>query len=194
MRLQTCLESNAKLKYFDFLMKDSTTTVGTAVEWIDQYVTRPYNFIAVVERYSESLVVLKYLLHLEWSDLVVLPAKQSGTWFLRSTHCVPLIPPFTTPEVEEYIYTDFVQDNYDYMLYAVANRSLDRTIEALGRERVQEGVRYLNHLQHLAESECLEDARFPCSTNGTDQLEASWESCYAEDCGCGYTCVDRVLA
>ena len=193
-----------------------TTRCNEIVAWMDRYVMSQYDFIAVVERMPESLVVLKYLLGMEWQDLVVLPAKQSGTWYLgegersksqqlrhhdhhhhhRSSklHCVPLIKPYTTPPVDEYIATHFVQDNWDYYLYAAANRSLDRTIDSLGRSRVEQGVQQLQQLQHLAETKCLSQAIFPCSPNGTVQLQASYTNCYAEDCGCGNACVDKVLS
>lgn len=184
----------------------NNATEDEIVAWIDRYVMSQYDFLAVVERLPESLVVLKNLLDIEWQDLVVLPAKQSGTWFLghgaggRSSssknvlQCVPLIKPFTTPAVDEYIATDFVDQNWDYYLYAAANRSLDRTIDFLGRSRVEQGVLHLQKLQQLAEEECLlQHAHFPCSANGTEQLEASYTSCYAEDCGCGHACVDEVL-
>jgi hypothetical protein len=196
----------------------TTTTPQEIVDWMDRYVMSQYNFMAVVERMPESLVVLKYLLGIEWHDLVVLPAKQSGTWFVgggsgnssaaaaaaasasasatdRKTgpRCVPLIKPFTTPQVDEYLAHDFVEGNWDYYLYAAANRSLDRTIDALGRSRVQEGVQILQQLQHIAQAECLPQATFPCSPNGTVQLEAAAQSCYAEDCGCAHACVDQVL-
>lgn len=178
----------------------SNTTESTRSEilqWMSDYLVKQYNFMAVVERLDESLVVLKHLLRVEWQDLIVLSSKQSGSYFPGDssdpTRCVLLQSPFTTPAVDDYITTEFHKDNWDYYLYAAANRSLDRAIQTLGSQKVEEEVRYLRALRHLAEKTCLSQAKFPCTSDGYQQVEASAESCYAEDCGCGYQCVDRVL-
>jgi hypothetical protein len=64
------------------------------------------------------------------------------------------------------------------------NRSLDLTIELLGRERVESGVREFQHLQALAQERCLLKAVFPCTANGT--LQDGWQKdCYHKDWGCG---------
>ena len=96
-------------------------------------------------------------------------------------------------QIDEYLRTDFVQNNLDYTLYKIVNMSLDKTIEALGKDRVDKTVRQLRSLRKQVESKCLEKTIFPCSQNGTHQLEASSQNCYWFDSGCGYPCVDQVL-
>lgn len=211
---------------------DTATTAeeeAVIVDWMDRYVMSQYNFMAVEERMSESMVVLKYLLGVDWQDVVVLlPSQQSSSsssgstwWFLDNRHnspssstrttprCVPsaIQRPFTTtpPVIDEYLASSastgggggFVEQgrgNWDFYLYAAANRSLDRTIDALGRPRIEQGVQHLKRLQTVAKDKCLSRAYFPCSPNGTVQIEASVQSCYAEHLGCGYSCVHAVLA
>lgn len=82
-----------------------------------------YNCMAVVERMDESLPVLQLLLGLQDFDMMVLKAKQSGTWFIGGHEggCVRLISPFSTPAVDEFIATNFTRDNFDQFLHAVAN-------------------------------------------------------------------------
>jgi hypothetical protein len=73
------------------------------------------------------------------------------------------------------------------------NNSLDMTIDALGRERVEKELKKHRMLQKMAEEHCQAVAAFPCSHEGTPQAKASIESCYEEDCGCGYKCVQDVM-
>jgi hypothetical protein len=166
-----------------------------ASNFIDRQLLARHSFAAVVERMDESLVVMKLLFDLDDGDIVVLASKKSGGYDDgKSKHgCVMVQKAFTTPEVDEFIRTNFTQDNYDYLLYAAVNRSLDLTIDALGRERVQEQVRKYRTLKHLAETSCQDEVVFPCSDDGTRQIEASLDSCYWNDAGCGHSCVDRVI-
>jgi hypothetical protein len=88
--------------------------------------------------------------------------------------------------------TTYRKNNPDYLLYAAVNRSLDLTIDLLGRGRVEKGVRQLHNMQALAQEKCLSKAIFPCSANGTWQPGYK-EDCYEKDFGCGYRCLDAVL-
>jgi hypothetical protein len=174
--------------------KNNKTTLQF-VQIIKEEIIDAFDFIAVVERMDESLVVMKLLFDLDDKDMIVLSAKSSGGYDdgLFREKCFLIQKAFTTPEVDEYLATKFKVDNADYLLYAAANRSLDLTIDALGRKRVEEHVRKHRMLQKLAEEQCLAHAVFPCSANGTRQMELSALDCYEGESGCGYRCVDRVI-
>jgi hypothetical protein len=168
-----------------------------AFEYIQEQVLQWYDFIAVVERWEESMVVMKLLLNedLEYADLVVLKAKGSGSWShpkLDRSECLYVPKSTTSPDIEEYLQTTYRQNNPDYLLYAAVNRSLDLTIDLLGRQLVEDGVRQFLKLQALAQEKCLATAIFPCHANGTFQPGFE-EDCYGEDWGCGHRCVDKVL-
>jgi hypothetical protein len=138
---------------------------------------------------------MKPLFDLDDKDMIVLSAKTSGGYDDGEyKKCFLIQKPFTTPEVDEYLATDFKVNNADYLMYAAANRSLDLTIDALGRKRVEESVRKHRVLQKLAEEQCLAQAVFPCSSaNGTKNGRLSKLDCYGQDSGCAYPCVDRVI-
>jgi hypothetical protein len=166
------------------------------VHIIKKEIFKAFDFIALVERMDESLVVMKLLFDLEARDMIVLSAKTSGGYDDGQSQkkCFFIQKAFTTPEVDEYLADEFKVDNADYLLYAAANRSLDLTIDALGRKRVEEHVRQHRVLQKLAEEHCLAQAVFPCSANGTRQTKLSALDCYqGDDSGCGYRCVDRII-
>jgi hypothetical protein len=164
------------------------------ISFLQTHLYDQYNFMAVVERMDESLAVLQLILGLQDFDMIVLKAKQSGTWYMggRQGGCVQLIPPFSTRTVAEFLATNFTRDNLDQLLHAVANRSLDLTIDVLGRAKVERLVQRHVKLQRLVQDKCWTVAKFPCSPNGTIQFDLAGEDCYTSDVGCGFKCVDRV--
>jgi hypothetical protein len=164
-----------------------------ALRTIQRNIIDSYDFIVVIERMEESLVAMKLLFDLEHRDLIVLSAKQSGGYSDWQGKC-PIIPKhLPNPEVDHYMSTQFTYGNYDYLMYAAVNRSLDLTIEKLGRPRFEQELATHRHLQKLAEEQCQPVAAFPCSSEGVSQLEAAEESCFQGDQGCGHQCVQDVL-
>jgi hypothetical protein len=172
----------------------------TAIKQNVAQVMNGYNFIAVVERMDESLVALQLLLGLDVTDILYLsPAKEMGSYDRRSMkdgsrrrqwRCVRLALFNRTQELDAYFEsTEWFAKNYgDYLLYAAANMSLDRTILDLGLVRFSRALVEYRALKRTAMETCRTLAIFPCSSNGTDQYEASRKSCYTEDEGCGYPC------
>ena len=142
-----------------------------------------YHFIAISERMDESLVAMKMLFGLHHQDLIVLPSKVG----YDSHTCRHVEKIQVSRELEYFVQANFTVDNIDYLLYEAANLSLDKTIERLGRDRFEVELKEHRRLQGLAEAECIMQ-ELPCSKNGTLKNE-----CYADDSGCGYPCVDRVL-
>ena len=167
-----------------------------------------YDFVAVLERWEESIAVMQLLLDLEDEDMIILSSKSAGswTWNLREPQmnevrhsssqdagCVFIPEPKRSSKVEQYLSTNFTLENADFLLHAAANRSLDLTINAIGRDRVEYQVNKLRKLQTLVETHCLDSTEFPCSSNGTLRSESKLD-CYWRDLGCGHTCVDTILA
>jgi hypothetical protein len=159
---------------------------------VQEQVLQFYDFVAVTERWEESMVVLKYLLNIEYSDLIVLKAKESGGYAKKGRNCRYVPKATSSSSAQLYLETAYRQNNPDYLLYAAVNRSLDLTIAKLGWQRIEEGVRELRRMQSLAEEKCLKEAIFPCSSEGKWQKKHR-ENCYENDQGCGYRCVDEVL-
>jgi len=161
---------------------------------------------------------MKLLWNLDYGDLIVLSAKQSGAYDDgRYNNTCYLIQPSgwnqqqdheheqnqskrqgklqkVYKHLDEYIASEYRAINLDYLLYDIVNASLDRTIALLGRDNVDRTERQLRVLRKWVESQCQREAIFPCSSNGTRQVEESSKNCYWYDSGCGFACVDRVLA
>jgi len=167
-------------------------TISQVIEVIRE-IMDAYHFIGLSERMDESLVVLKLILELEHEDIVTLFAsKQAGGFFREGSRCNPIVKGDIFPEVIHYMANDFQIQNYDYFLYAVANRSLDLTIEELGRERVDKEVQKLKMMRQLATDRCKSIAAFPCTKAGPLNILAK-KSCYNKDWGCGHECVHQTL-
>jgi hypothetical protein len=176
-------------------------------DWIHQSVFQTYNFVAIMERWHESMVVLQMLLNLKESDTIITMAtKSSGAYsrdWLRSTpsggqECFRIPKPPRTwteyPVIDTYLQNDyFVQGNLDFLLYEMANKSLDDTIDMLGRARVEWNVRRHKWLSTYITKRCISETINPCSSTGKYQAEAE-HNCYEKDFGCGRHCVDRVAA
>jgi hypothetical protein len=102
---------------------------------------------------------------------------------------------FLTKENRDFLLSpNYVTGHADFLLYAAADVSLDRTIHALGANVVQERAMLIQQLQLLAEERCRSKVIFPCSPDkGVLQIELAKSNCYSNDAGCGYPCVNQVV-
>lgn len=66
-----------------------------------------------------------------------------------------------------------------FLLHEAANKSLDLTIQSIGREVFDKAMLEHRYLMSLVESECTKDrVVFPCSKDGVLQKEEAEKSCY----------------
>lgn len=171
--------------------------------YITPQVMNAYDFIAVTERFEESVVVFKLLTHLEFGDLMVLTSKGSGGYSRDWTEenwkeygpCfyIPTqVDKALSPAVQEYLKTNFTQGNGDFLLYDIVNRSLDMTIDSIGLEYFQTQLGEYRHMRDFVQAACQKHAIFPCTSTGVYQPEYK-TNCYWKDQGCGYQCVDHAV-
>jgi len=152
-----------------------------------------YDFIGLIERQEESLLVLKFLLGLQMEDILFLSSKQSGGFDDKGMKSIKNNKP--SPVVRKYLNTRFKQQNMlDYQLYNAANRSLDATIEFLGLSFQEELVRFRKAIL-MVNHHCAGKAVFPYNVQtGADQRKEAKKNCYWNDNGCGYPCIDEFVA
>lgn len=152
-----------------------------------------FDFIGITERLDESLVVLQLLLGLETGDLLYIDSKMSGSFeFIPKTHqCHYITPKFTTSEWRKYLSSDEWEKytKADTLFYQAANKSLDLTIDALGRNVVDRNIQKLQFAQALAQERCG-DVGAACNEDG--ELQQPHANCLYQDAGCGYQCLDQV--
>jgi hypothetical protein len=172
------------------------SVASTEPEQIVREILQQYSFLLVVEQMEASLVVLAWLTNLPLSDVVIMTAKSSGSWYAAGgRRCVSLVKPEKTPAIDSYWKTTGKRRHHtDRLLHAAARLSLHRTIlEGMGARHFQEQLQKLRALQTFVIDECGEvmNGSAPCSPNGVHQPEISRDACYLRDFGCGHRCVDQ---
>ena len=157
-----------------------------------------YNFLMVSERMDESLVVLALLTGLDLKDVMVTSSK-SGKFSLqpvgkRRGQCVYLNKARFTPAVNEFLASNEWRAMHyaDYVMFEAVNKSLDLTIERLGRERFYQSLAEFKRLKQRVETDCTADQLDSGCT--ADGLRTHNETCYYQDMGCGHLCLDEVLS
>lgn len=164
-------------------------------------IMRGYDFIAITERMDESLVVLKMILRLKISDILYIKAKSSGGFDDGAFNgtCTFIVPSFVSPGMKNFFKTDeyLNRTEGDWMLYRAASKSLDMTIDRLGREQVEQHVLEFRAAQKMANDRCSLGIRYPCTQGGVRAPYNTHNAPEAHDClwldsACGYECLDRI--
>eukprot|EP00931_Biecheleriopsis_adriatica_P022945 TRINITY_DN14612_c0_g1_i1.p1 TRINITY_DN14612_c0_g1~~TRINITY_DN14612_c0_g1_i1.p1 ORF type:complete len:272 (+),score=4.13 TRINITY_DN14612_c0_g1_i1:494-1309(+) len=150
-----------------------------------------YDFIGVTERMQESMVVLKHILGLpSLCDVLYLSAKNSSGPPHKDNkgfEFIPHVPFHQQPtEVQQFVASPKNRRKMlpDSRLYAAANAALDRWIHELGTDVVSQQVIQFNEL--------LSKARIQCA--GATSLTSDTATCYWNDNGCAYPCLDDICA
>lgn len=185
------------------------------VTQISNKIMNEYDFIGVTERLDESLVCLMMIAHLNMADIMFLSSKISGmkrTDRNDGNECIG--KSFISPFMKEYFANETWKDyiHHDLALYKAVNRSLDLTIDALGREEVEANLAVYKRAQALAKERCsaqagvVEDeecvaenitvAKKKEITIGHDPIKHKRgqmeNGCITGDVGCGFECLDEV--
>eukprot|EP00977_Amphora_coffeiformis_P013617 scaffold3608_cov183-Amphora_coffeaeformis.AAC.4 len=162
-----------------------------------------YDFVAVTDRMDESLVAMALLMGVPVSDVVVSSSKVAGRQYQfvhlpgNEFKCILTVSSYIQPGVKKFLESDkWKAPNWgDYLLHKAASLSLDRTIEAIGRERFDMALLEYRRLREMEQVYCAPHVKFPCSDEGIPQPDVSKESCYLPffDFGCGYKCIDDIV-
>jgi hypothetical protein len=158
-----------------------------------------FDFIGTTERMDESIVVMSMLLGIPVSDVMYLKAKGHGGYDDGGGRpemgkiCTYIWPSFKSTGMTQFLESEEWKNisYWDRVLYDAADRSLDLTIDRLGRDKVAANVALFKNLQERAHATCLETTTFPCSEGGAYSRETD---CLWNDSGCGCACLDEVAA
>jgi hypothetical protein len=152
------------------------------------------NFIAVTERMDDSLVVLSMLLNVSLADVLYLKSNKAAGDFsrhARKRQCNYILPAFVSSGMRDYFRSQTWQDliYWDHLIHQVANRSLDLTIDSLGRSLFEAKKKQFIKAKQLAQEMCSSRVLFPCSSAGVFKPKVK---CLFLDAGCGHDCLDEV--
>lgn len=158
-------------------------------------VLNEFNFIGITERMDESAVVLMMLLNLKLADILYLNAKVNGGLDGGGgpNGCTVIAQNFISEEMQVFFESNFWKDRirYDLKLYNAVNKSLDMTIDALGRKKFEENLALFLHAKKVVATKCLQTAKFPCDEYG-HKRQPNETDCLWKDSGCGTQCLDQV--
>jgi hypothetical protein len=151
---------------------------------------------------DESLVALSMVMGVEVEDVLTNDARVAGSGYayrkdLKGEHCYRMQRSFRSDRVKRFLESDeWRARNYgDYLLHAAAIQSLDLTIERLGRVAFETRLVEYHRLKRKARNVCANATILPCSAKGVPQKRRlSKRNCYGDDGGCGYACIDEMLA
>lgn len=153
-----------------------------------------YDFVGVTERMDESLVVLSMLLNLELSDVLYLSAKGSGSFDGAGLdECQYIVPAFVSPGMRDFFANDEQWEMLtrgDALLHRAARRSLDLTIDALGRDAFEVKLAEYKRLKGLVEERCAGKVTLPCDAGGRRNEP---NGCVWMDSACGGGCIDDAV-
>ena len=162
-----------------------------------QDIVESYDFLVLVERMDDSLVLLSMILDVPIDQVLVSSgSKVAGkNYFLRFQRCFQLIKSRMTPRLENYFASDrWIASNYgDYLLHRTIHHCLDLTVKALGKRTFRRRMSRYRELKELEKKYCADAPVYPCSDTGVPQDRRSKWSCYDEDFGCGYHCMDNMV-
>lgn len=156
-----------------------------------------HDFIAVTERFDESMVVLHMLFDVPLGNMLYLKAKKNGGYDGGGSKegCVFIQPSNPLPQpISDYLKSPEWTEGvvwWDDLLYRTVNASLDATIDRLGRSAFEQRLSQYQHAQRVVRDQCSDTAIFPCSETGEHRKPAD-TNCLHIDQGCGYPCIDEV--
>ena len=175
--------------------EEDTTKNTTLLPDIIESILKDYDFVAVAERMDESAVVLSMLLNVSLADVLYLSSKASTAGHFDTFRgiCSYIVPSFVSPGMQTYFASPVHAQRTlgDRLVYAAAEASLDRTIDALGRSAFAERLQTFRHAQQIVQEQCAPRTRFPCAADGDGRRRAATH-CLWKDAGCGLKCLDQV--
>jgi Galactose-3-O-sulfotransferase len=182
--------------YYKHFLYTRTNVTGSNQTIINN-ILNEYDFIGITERMEESAVVLMMLLNLKLADILYLRAKTNGGYddgggFGDNNKTCTFIQPSILSTGMKKFFQSIEWKNqiqFDQKLYNAVNKSLDLTIESLGKEEFQKNLIKFRYALQMVESNCRNITIFPCDNTGTyhNTTDCKWT-----DSACGMKCIDDV--
>jgi len=151
---------------------------------------RQFDYVGISNRFDESMLVLKHLLGLSYSEILYLSAKNSSNPIpsgkqdiLKHNSIHRHLPLSEEPtEVQHLLSSEAWKEHNRFSLnfFTLANEKLDEHIAAIGNDVFAIKLAEYRSLLAKAHAEC-----------GTLSDPVHME-CYLNDHGCGYKCLDAV--
>jgi Sulfotransferase family len=179
--------------YLQVLSTERTVIFDSQAPALINKLLYEYDFIGVTERMDETAVALMMLLNVDMGSILYLNAKGNGGYddggFMGQ--CFYIEPSHISRGMQKFFEHPQWKAavKWDELLYRAANRSLDLTIDRLGRASFEKNLTKFRNAQAVAHERCLPREVFPCTSTGIKNRN---KSCLWKDSGCGSDCLDEV--
>ena len=173
--------------------KVEMSVVDDPIEEVVNRIMNDYDFIGLVERFDESLVVMRILLGLDAADILYIRSKDarlSKDGMSYDHICRPIASYEVSSEIKNYLKSEewLRTQRGDLALYEAVSNRLDATIDnVIGRDVFDAAMAQHMSLLELARNQC-DMVIFPCQGGNAQFL--SHRECYLHDSGCGFWCLD----
>ena len=171
---------------------NSMTVFDDEYRWVINDILQNYNFIGISERFDESMIVLNMLLpgSVPLGDMLYMSAKVHGGY---DNLCYYIQPNNLTTEMQQYIKSDGWKERIrrDQIFYDIMNASLDKTIDVLGRSKIENTLVKFQQAQQIVSKECLSQILSGCTSDGKKRISQE-TNCLFQDSACAYECIDRI--
>ena len=175
-------------------LKEISKSSDDHVQEFARNLTNNLDFIGIVERMDESLVLLSIMLDLEVTDVLYSNAKVSGNWMRKSGKgpCRKIGEPRPLlPAMQNFLDSKYWSDKIklDNALYDAVNKRLDATIDLVGRDVFDAKMEeFLKAKQRVTEY-CSGKIVVECTAEGVVTATKERTKCYVGDIGCGFECL-----
>ena len=148
---------------------------------------------------DESVVAMAMILGVPIGDMLYLAAKGRGGYDdaggRAELKCTYIWPSFVSEGMRAFLDSEeWKRKSYwDNAFYAAVNRSLDLTIDKLGRLEFAKNLALYKEMKQTSHDMCLHNTTFPCSIGG-QYTPPSKTDCMWKDSGCGFDCLDSVAS
>lgn len=158
------LQQASNRTYLDYLGLHRSTLANTV------------DFVGIVERMEESLVVLQLLMGVTTHDILFTAAKNSSAQGKDPTTNISFVPARYTPAITDFINQHSKDKDANHAIYDWANRTLTRTIKKLGQD-FTDAYKKFQKEQREANAKCASGIVSP-------------NNCIWKDNGCDYKCLE----
>jgi len=133
------------------------------------------------------------LLNIPLGDILYLSVKQAGGFDFAWNGCMYVVKPYISPTMYEYFDSPEWKERvkYDAALYRAANRSLDMTIEMLGKKKFEDKLKRFRNALKLADEKCAHTVVHRCTEGGVI-VPTQRHQCLWDNAACGMNCLDEV--
>ena len=130
-----------------------------------------YDFIGLVEKPDESLVLMQLLLGLETEDILYNPSPHAGTislWKDDKNICEEVKKEYLPTGAREFFDSEdfYNQNDVDIEIYQEVQKVHEATIDMIGRDKFDEALRKYKAEMKVVEEKCLPTVQYKCNEAG----------------------------